>query len=210
MRNRQRVAGYYFVTDAVLSRAGNLSDVRGAQSAGVGVVQYRAKQGSSRALYHEALALRSICREALFLVNDRLDLALAVGADGVHLGQEDLPCLIARRLLGPDKVVGVSVRSAAEAREAERDGADYVGVSPVFSTQTKADAGAPAGLEAVREVRRAVTLPVVAIGGIDLDNAAEVIRAGADSVCAISAVVCASDVEAEIRKFQGLFRASAP
>jgi len=209
MTPRRRVAGYYFVTDAALSRAGNESDVRSAERAGVALVQYRAKEGSTRALFREAEALRSICRASLFIVNDRLDLALAVGADGVHLGQDDLPCRVARRLLGPERIVGVSVLTAEEARVAERDGADYVGVSPVFDTRTKPDAGTAGGLEAVRAVRRAVAIPVVAIGGIDLGNAAEVLRAGADGVCAISAVVRASDVEAEIRKFQALFPASA-
>jgi thiamine-phosphate pyrophosphorylase len=202
---RERLAGFYFVTDAALSRAGNTSDVRSAIAAGVGVVQYRAKQGSTRELCQEAAALRAACGAALFLVNDRADVALAVGADGVHVGQDDLPCAVARRLLGPGKVVGVSVGSAEEAREAERAGADYVGVSPVFSTRTKLDAGAGRGLETLRQVRRAVSIPVVAIGGIDLGNAAAVVAAGAHALCAISAVVTAADVAAEIRRFQALF-----
>jgi thiamine-phosphate pyrophosphorylase len=200
-----RLTGYYFVTDAALSRAGNPSDVRSAVAAGVGVVQYRAKAGTARELLREAEALRAICRPPLFLVNDRVDLALAVDADGVHVGQDDVPCAVARRLLGPGKIIGVSVRSAAEAQEAVRMGADYVAVSPVFSTRTKPDAGSPHGLGVVRAVRQAVSIPVVAIGGIDLANAREAIEAGADAICAISAVVSSPDVEAQIRSFQRLF-----
>lgn len=201
----ERFRGYYFVTDTGLSRAGNTSDVANAAAAGVGVVQYRAKNGTSRALYEEARALRALCTPALFLVNDRVDLALAVGADGVHVGQDDLPCEAARALLGPERIVGVTAHSVAEAVRAERDGADYVGVAPIFSTKTKADAGVPRGVELVREVRAAVSIPIVAIGGIDLTNARSVIAAGADAICAISAVVRAPDVALEIDAFQRLF-----
>jgi thiamine-phosphate pyrophosphorylase len=203
---RERIAGYYFVTDAALSRAGNAADVRCAAAAGVGVMQYRAKTGTTRRLCEEAAALRALAGGALFLVNDRADVALAVGADGVHVGQDDLPCPVARSLLGPGKVVGVSVGSVEEARRAEAEGADYVGVSPVFSTRTKLDAGEGRGLEVLRAVRRAVSIPVVAIGGIDLGNAPSVVAAGAHAVCAISAVVAAADPAAEIRRFQALFR----
>lgn len=209
MTARERLRGYYFVTDAGLSRAGNASDVASAVAAGVGTVQYRAKEGTSRALYEEARALRERCRPALFLVNDRVDLALAVDADGVHVGQDDLSCEVARGLLGPRRVIGVTVHTVAEAMAAEKDGADYVGVAPIFSTLTKADAGAPGGLELVRSVRAAVSLPIVAIGGIDLANAPGVISAGADAICAISAVVRAPDVAAEIAKFQRLFAAGS-
>jgi thiamine-phosphate pyrophosphorylase len=206
MRRRERLGGFYFVTDAGLSRAGNASDVRSAVAAGVTAVQYRAKEGSSRDLYREATALRALCGATPFIVNDRVDLALAVEADGVHVGQDDLPCAVARRLVGERGIVGVSVRSAAEAREAERAGADYVAVSPVFSTRTKADAGAAWGLDVVRQAREAVALPVVAIGGVHLGNARAVIEAGAECLCAISATVGAPDVEAEIHRFQELFR----
>jgi thiamine-phosphate pyrophosphorylase len=137
------VRGYYFITDARLSRAGNESDVRDAVAAGVRVVQYREKGADTRAVYEEALRLREFCRGALFVVNDRVDLALAVDADGVHLGQQDLPYDLARRLLGPEKIIGITVSSLAEALDAARLGADYLGVSPIFSTSTKADAGEP-------------------------------------------------------------------
>jgi thiamine-phosphate pyrophosphorylase len=201
-----RLGGFYFVTDAGLSRAGNASDVRSAVAAGAAAVQYRAKEGKACDLYREATALRALCGATPFIVNDRVDLALAVGADGVHVGQDDLPCAVVRRLVGDGGIVGVSVRSAAEARDAEREGADYVAVSPVFSTRTKPDAAAACGLEVVRQVRDAVAIPVAAIGGIDLGNARAVIDAGAECVCAISATVCAPEVAAEIHRFRELFR----
>ena len=198
--------GYYFVTDSKLSRAGNVSDVQNAVAAGVEVVQYRRKDASTAELFAEAAVLRKLCRQTIFLVNDRVDIALAVQADGVHLGQEDLPLPAARKLLGRGKIIGLTVHSFAEARQAEVAGADYLGVSPIFTTQTKADAGQPAGIELIRQIRSAVKIPLIAIGGINLANAPEVIRAGADGLCAISAVVSGEDVRAEIEKFQRLFR----
>lgn len=198
--------GYYFITDAALSRAGNARDVAAAVAAGVRVVQYRQKPGHPRDLLAEARQLRRLCRRTLFLVNDRVDIALEVAANGVHLGQEDLPYREARRLLGPDKIIGITVHDVDEALTALELGADYLGVSPIFSTTTKFDAGLPTGVELVAEIRRRVAIPLIAIGGITLANAPAVIAAGADAVCAISAVVTAADVRAEIEKFQQLFR----
>jgi thiamine-phosphate pyrophosphorylase len=198
--------GYYFITDTPLSRAGNVSDVQNAVAAGVEVIQYRRKDAATAGLYAEAAVLRKLCQGTLFLINDRVDIALAVEADGVHLGQEDLPIGIARKLLGQKKVIGLTVHSVAEARQAEAAGADYLGVAPIFATLTKADAGRPAGVQLIRQIKSAVKLPLVAIGGINLANAPEVIQAGADSLCAISAVVTREDVPAEIQKFQRLFQ----
>jgi thiamine-phosphate pyrophosphorylase len=197
--------GYYFITDARLSRAGNLSDVASALAAGVRVVQYREKHAGTRALVEEARKLRTLCRGALFLVNDRVDVALAVGADGVHLGQDDLPYGPARELLGPDKIIGITVHSVAEAVAAQKLGADYLGISPIFATGTKADAGAPAGVALLRDIKPRVPLPLIAVGGLTLANAGEAIRAGAHGLCAIAAVVTREDVRAEIAKFQKLF-----
>jgi thiamine-phosphate pyrophosphorylase len=199
------VRGYYFITAAALSRAGNLSDVAAAVAAGVRVVQYRRKQGCTRELVAEARQLRQLCRNVRFLVNDRVDLTLEVEADGVHLGHEDLPCSEARKILGPEKIIGVTVGTVAEALAAQAEGADYLGVSPIFATGTKTDAGVPAGVELLAAIRRQVSLPLVAIGGITLANAPEVIAAGADAVCAIAAVVTQPEVKTEIEKFQKLF-----
>lgn len=198
--------GYYFITDASLSRAGNLYDVGCAVASGVRVVQYRRKVGTTEDLVAEARHLRELCRGTRFLVNDRVDVALAVAAHGVHLGQEDLSYHEARKLLGPNKIIGITVHNVAEALVAEAAGADYLGVSPIFATATKADAGAPTGVKLLAEIRRRVNLPLVAIGGITLENAPLVIAAGAEAVCAISAVVTQADVRAAIEKFQGLFR----
>ena len=197
--------GYYFITDARLSRAGNVRDVEQALAAGVRVVQHRDKEADLAAMIAEARRLRRLCQEALFLVNDRVEVALAVGADGVHLGQEDLHYREARRLLGEKKIIGITVNTPEQALEAARLGADYLGVSPIFATRTKPDAGEPAGLTLLREIRRRVSLPLIAIGGITLDNAPSVIEAGADGVCAISAVVTRTDVKTAIAGFQGLF-----
>ncbi|HUM82134.1 MAG TPA: thiamine phosphate synthase [Methanothrix sp.] len=199
--------GYYFITDSLLSRAGNRSDVHAAVSSGVEVVQYRNKNADTREMYLEALELARICRAggSLFLINDRLDVALAVEADGVHLGQTDMPCTRARKLLGREKVIGVTVHNLAEAMQAEEEGADYLGVSPIFSTSTKKDAGRPAGIRLIEEIREQVSLPLVAIGGINHSNAPEVIRAGADCLCAISCVVAEENVSGRIRRFQELF-----
>lgn len=198
--------GYYFITDSGLSRAGNLSDVLQAEACGVRIVQYRNKTADTLAMYEEAVRLREICRKALFLVNDRIDIALAAQADGVHLGQSDMPYRAARRLLGPEKVIGITVHNLAEALKAEEAGADYLGVSPIFATSTKSDAGKPSGIALIEEIRARVDIPLIAIGGINLANAPQVVEAGADGLCAISAVVAGDDVSTEIRKFQSLFR----
>jgi len=197
--------GYYFITDSGLSRSGNVLDVRKAESCGVRIVQYRNKDANTKEMCEEAVRLREICSKALFLINDRIDVVLAADADGVHLGQSDMPCTAARRILGPDKIIGITVHNLSEALEAQRLGADYLGVSPIFPTATKSDAGKPAGIVMIEKIRALVDIPLIAIGGINLANAPEVIRAGADGLCAISAVVTKEDVGQEIRKFQELF-----
>jgi thiamine-phosphate pyrophosphorylase len=200
------VKGYYFITDSSLSRAGNISDVKEAEACDVCAVQYRNKNAETREMYEEAARLREICHNALFLINDRIDIALAVDADGVHLGQSDMPYGAARKMLGPEKIIGVTVHNLAEAIEAQRSGADYLGVSPIFETLTKSDAGKPAGIALIEEIRALVDIPLVAIGGINLANAPDVVMAGADGLCAISAVVAKENVRSEIKRFQELFR----
>jgi len=199
------VKGYYFITDTGLSRQGSVSDVRNALAARVKIVQYRAKAVGTRMMLAEALELKRLCQGAIFLINDRVDVALAVDADGVHLGQEDMPYETARRLLGPEKIIGITVSNLSEALTAARQGADYLGISPIFFTTTKPDAGAPTGLPLLREIRAAVDLPLAAIGGISLTNAPEVIAAGADMVCAISEVVTSAEVCMVVEKFQKFF-----
>jgi thiamine-phosphate pyrophosphorylase len=197
--------GFYFITDASLSRKGNISDVKNALAAGAEVVQYRNKIASTKEMYEEALKLRRICKDATFLINDRVDIALAVNADGVHLGGEDMPYEIARRFLGKKKIIGLTVHNVREALLAQKLDVDYLGVSPIFFTGTKQDAGKPIGLEMLKKIKKNISLPIVAIGGINLTNTPEVILAGADAVSAISAVVTKADVKREILKFQQLF-----
>ncbi len=198
--------GYYFITDEKLSLKGNVNDVCMAIDAGVQVIQYRAKDISRQQMIDEASKLKTIASEATFLINDYIDVALAVDAEGVHLGQNDISCEEARSLLGMRRKIGISVNSLEQAKLAQEQGADYLGVGPVFFTTTKSDAGVPLGIELIRKIKAEVSLPVVAIGGITLENAPEVIAAGADAICAISAVVSKPDVKEEIIKFQKLFK----
>lgn len=199
--------GYYFISDSALSRKGTLDDVAKTVEAGCRIVQYREKHLPTRAMVEEAGRLKDICAgRAFFLINDRIDVALAVDADGVHIGQDDMPFAIARKLLGDDKIIGLTVHDVAEARTAEELGADYVGLCPIFSTATKEDAGAPCGIGMIEAVRAAVSIPIVAVGGITRESVAEVIVAGADSTVAISAVVASDDVGRETAEFADLVR----
>jgi thiamine-phosphate pyrophosphorylase len=145
---------------------------------------------------------------ALLIMNDRVDIALASGADGVHVGQDDLPAGVARRLLGPGRILGVTVETPDEAKAAESAGADYLGTGPVYATSTKPDAGRPYGPELVQRIKASTTLPVVAIGGIDQDNAESVVRAGADGLAVVSAVVGREDIESAVRLLLEAFERS--
>ncbi len=198
----------YVITDAQLSRG--RSDLEVAEAAirgGADVIQLREKTASGGTLYRVALELRELTRKAnvSFIVNDRLDLALAVDADGVHVGQTDLPAFAARRILGPGRILGVTAETVEEALQAEKDGADYLGVGPVFEARgTKSDAGEPKGLEQIARIRGASRLPIVAIGGIKADNARRVREAGADVVAVISAIVAADDVAKAARELKSV------
>jgi len=189
----------YLVTDAALAGARGVETVvQAAVTGGVTIVQWREKDGDNRTLLPRVQRLRDWLRirHVSFIVNDRVDLALACDADGVHVGQGDLPCAEVRRRMGAHRLIGVSVSTAAEAAQAERDGADYLGVSPVFATPTKPDAPAAAGLAGLRAIRAAVRLPLVAIGGIHAGNAAAVIAAGADGIAVVSAIMAAAEPRA--------------
>lgn len=194
----------YFITDSGLTRKTIIEDVESALRAGVKIVQYREKNKNTGAMIKEAEKIGRLCKKnsAIFIINDRVDVALAVDSDGVHLGIEDMPYHTARKLLGHNKVIGLTVHDTREAVEAERFGADYVGVSPVFETRTKSDAGIPGGLKLIKEVKEKIKIPFVAIGGINETNIKDVIGAGAKSAAIISAIVTESDVEEECRKFR--------
>ncbi|MDO9289814.1 MAG: thiamine phosphate synthase [Thermodesulfovibrionales bacterium] len=158
--------------------------------AGIKWIQYREKNKPRRDIYNEAVLLRKLTAEfkASFIVNDHADIALAVNADGVHLGQEDLPLKEARKILGKTKIIGISTHSIEQAIEAEAGGADYVGFGPVFHTKTK-DAGKPKGIQMLKEVKRHVNIPVIAIGGITSENLQSVLDSGADAVAVASAIL---------------------
>ncbi|MBI2908866.1 MAG: thiamine phosphate synthase [Chloroflexi bacterium] len=196
-----RVRGLYVIIDPSFCRGrGELDVARAAIAGGASVVQLRDKQRSQGEILPLAVDLKALCQEnnVLLIINDHPDLTLAAGADGVHLGQKDLPVAVARRILPIDALVGRSTALFEEALEAVREGADYIAVGSIFPTSSKEDTR-PAGLETLRKVREAVTAPLVAIGGINRDNVAQVLEAGADAVAVISAAVCVDDVEAAAR-----------
>ena len=186
----------YLVTDRYLASGRTTLDiVRAAVQGGVTCVQLREKTCSAREFIAEALAIKDFlnARGIALIINDRVDIAQAVGADGVHLGQSDMPLDIARSLVGNSMLIGISVESLEEAIQAEAGGADYLGVSPIYPTPTKTDTAPPLGLQGLQAIRRAVDLPLVGIGGLNQQNAASVIQHGADGIAVVSAIVAAAD-----------------
>lgn len=196
--------GLYVITDNTLMPGrGHLEIAQAVLEAGGRILQLRDKRASTRELVQIGMRLRELTRSynAILIVNDRVDVALAVEADGVHLGQEDMPMLIARRLMGEGAIIGISVETVEEAVKAEAEGADYLGVGPMFSTVTKPDAGSPVGPERLRQIKRQIQIPVFGIGGINHGNFREVLEAGADGVCVIGAIVAAQDMQLAVRGF---------
>jgi thiamine-phosphate pyrophosphorylase len=188
----------------------HLQIARAALSGGARIVQLRDKGSSMAQLLPVAKQLRRLTHRygALLIVNDRIDVALACEADGVHLGPDDMPVADARRLLGPHRIIGVSCGDAAEARRAAAGGADYIGAGAVFGTATKSDAGAPIGLQTLQAIVNATTLPVAAIGGIDVSNIASTRSAGAAMWCVVSAVAGAGDENSMTAATRELIRAA--
>jgi thiamine-phosphate pyrophosphorylase len=188
----------YLVTDRGLARGRSTLDiVKAAVSGGVTCVQLREKDCSTLEFIEQALAIKNFlqAREVPLIINDRLDVALAVAADGVHLGQSDMPLEMAQKIAGPSMLVGISAESVQDAVAAEEGGADYLGVSPIYATPTKTDTAPPLELEGLREIRKRVKIPLVAIGGLNKSNTAEVIRNGVDGVAVVSAIIAADDPE---------------
>jgi thiamine-phosphate diphosphorylase len=194
----------YFVTDPKLHRGYSvLQQADLALRGGVKIIQIREKElppEEYTRLASEALKLTRLYN-AFLIINDAVEVVKAVGADGLHLGQEDMPLREARKILGYDVTIGVSVKTAEEARQAEADGADYIAVNGVFPTATKEDLGYCPGLAGVSVIRQCTRLPVVGIGGINLDNCCSVIEAGADGIAVVTAITMSENIPSTCRSF---------
>jgi thiamine-phosphate pyrophosphorylase len=199
IRNLSERLGLYLVVGGCDNQHGvrALDIVAQAVAGGVTTVQWRDKKMAIRQSLELAGAMRDLCRQfgVMFIVNDRIDLALLLAADGVHLGQDDVPLMEARRVLGDQCIIGVSTGTFAEAQQAERDGADYVGVGAIYATATKQDAGEPIGTSLISQIDRQLRIPQVGIGGIHADNAVAVLQAGAEGIAVVSAITESLDVQ---------------
>jgi thiamine-phosphate pyrophosphorylase len=196
------------VTDRGLAGGRSVIDVAlAAARGGATMVQLREKDATTRAFVDEARALKAALAPfgVPLAINDRLDVALAVDADGLHVGQEDMPVETARRLMGPGKFIGLSITALDQVLRPDAAAADYLGVGPIYAQRTKEDAAAPLGVDGLRRLRGLTGKPVVAIGGLTPDNSAPVLAAGADGLAVVSAIVAAADPEAVARRFVALF-----
>ena len=195
----------YLVTERVLSRGRTLLEiVPAAVQGGVTCVQLREKACTTREFIDLAQIILAFLKPKgiPLIINDRLDVAQAIGADGIHLGQSDMPLPMARAIVGDYMLIGISAESLSDAVQAEKQGADYIGVSPIFKTPTKDDTAPPLGLTGLREIREAVGIPLVGIGGLNETNAGEVIKNGADGLAVVSAIVSADDPETSARNLR--------
>jgi thiamine-phosphate pyrophosphorylase len=203
----------YLVTDRSLSLGrSNLEIIQAAVEGGVTLVQLREKEATTREFYEEGLKIRAYlkARDIPLIINDRIDIALAFDAEGVHLGQEDMPIDVARKILGPKKIIGASVFTLKEAKIAEAMGADYLGLSPIFVTETKPELSQQIGIEGIPPLKEAVQIPVVGIGSMSESNAYEAVKAGLDGVAVVSAVCSREDpraaaaaIKAEVMRAKG-------
>ena len=201
----KRIGRFHVLTDIYLqNRYSHVELTSMALAGGADTIQFRSKSGSTRELIEIAIQMKTLCRKAgvPLIINDRVDIALAAGADGVHLGQDDFPIPLARKLLGPDAIIGGSAGDMEEAQKCLADGADYIGSGPVYGTVSKSDAGPATGVENIRIIAGQIPLPVIAIGGVTADNVKELIDAGAYGVAVISAVCLNDDPEGAARRFR--------
>ena len=199
--------GLYIITDEEIAKRPHEKIVSEAIKGGADTIQLRDKKGSTEKVYSEAKKIRSLISKdkILFIVNDRVDIALNTEADGVHLGKDDLPINVAREIIGYDKIIGISCDSVEEAIKAEKEGADYVALGPIFSTTTKKDIPAPLGTKIIREAKKGISIPVIAIGGLNEDNMNSVLEAGADSVAMISAILAYADISTRVKYLKKKF-----
>jgi thiamine-phosphate pyrophosphorylase len=207
----KQIGRLHVLTDVVLqTRFSHMELARLSIAGGADTIQLRQKHGSTREMIEVARNMKKICAEAgvTFIVNDRVDVAMAAKADGVHLGQDDFPIPLARELLGEDCILGGSAATMEEAQKCLAEGANYVGFGPVYPTTSKDDAGPISGADVLKKVVEAIPVPIIAIGGVSAENTPEVIRAGAHGIAVISAVCCQEDPEKATRDlYQGLYKA---
>ena len=200
--------GLYLILDQSWASRCSLPEVLGqAIEAGVRLVQYRNKEGSIKDIYRQVLELRTIAADSnmLFFVNDRCDVALAVEADGVHLGQSDLPIALARKVVGEHCLIGISTHTPEQVAEATAQGADYLGFGPLYPTSTKKDHEAVVGIQGMTRIRPLTSLPVFCIGGITAESVPEIIEAGASGVAVASGILGATDTKQAIQQFMRPF-----
>lgn len=191
----------YLITDRTIAGLTHIQIAQEAIAAGIRIIQLREKHQPKKEIYKEALLLRALTlkHKTTFIINDYVDIALAIDADGVHLGQEDMPIKEARKILGKNKIIGISTHTLKQAIEAQAEGADYIGFGPIFHTTTK-NAGRPKGVNALIEIKRHIKIPVVAIGGITFENVPDVLRAGADAIAMASGIL-SGDIKTNIKRF---------
>lgn len=204
--------GLYVILDQEIAGASPLTSIaQNAIKAGARIFQYREKKKSKKIMYQTAIDLRAITTEvnATFIINDSVDIALAVKADGVHLGQSDLPLEDARKILGPDRIIGISTHSITQAIAAEEGGAEYIGLGPIYSTKTKHLTISPLGPQVVTKVCSKVSIPVFGIGGINFTDVAELHATGIAGIAVLSAILNASDVENSVNNLQDAWKQSA-
>ncbi|WP_024831305.1 thiamine phosphate synthase [Ruminiclostridium josui] len=197
----------YLVTDRELMSTKTLEEaVEQAILGGCTLVQLREKTASSREFYQTALKVKAITDKykVSLIINDRVDIALAIGADGVHVGQSDLPAAVVRKIIGKDRILGVSAESVEKALEAQRDGADYIGVGALFTTSTKTDAKA-VSIETLMTITKEISIPVVGIGGINAQNAAKLKNTGISGIAVVSAIIAQKDIKLSAKKMLEIF-----
>ncbi len=201
MSNRQYLDGLCFITDKSIRSKSIIDIAIEVIQCGITWIQLRDKSRSRRQLFKTARVLRSItsANDVKLIINDHADIALSVNADGVHLGQNDLPMTEARKIMG-DKIIGISTHSLQEALEAQRDGADYIGFGPIFRTETK-DAGKPVGIHAIKDLKRLIRTPLVAIGGITEENLIDVFHSGANAVAVSSGITKQDDISVAANRY---------
>ncbi len=196
----------YLITDRTLAVSSNIEIVRKAITCGVKTIQLREKKLSKKTLFSDALAIKRLTSRhgVTLIINDHIEIALAIDADGVHLGQDDMPVKEARRILGSKKIIGISTHSLKQAVDAQNGGADYIGFGPVFRTFTK-DAGRPKGLKSLKSIKEKIKIPVAAIGGITCEKSCDVLNSGADAL-AVGSAILSGDMKTNIKNFLSVVR----